>query len=480
MNKLPLSLRVKDDVETPGTGFRIADVFRNGWLIVTIFLSVTALGTVHALTVPPVYEASSVIQLKRGTTLSGSLAPDTPAATEIEILRSRSILSQVAQRLQLDIRAEPKRRSMIETIRSLGRAEPAAGAFGRVGDSIHVSTFAVPRELFKRPFSLTVESGNRFRLSESGSGIEMDGAVGRVASSETRYGTIDVLVTALDAPPGAQFTVRRIPLLQATEQLQRSLVVTESGKQSNVVRATLQGADPELISDILNQIGEEYLKQRAAEESRDTARAKAVFDQQLDDARQALKNSDERYAQLLQRHGIADPAEEGKLIADQSAALLGKLSETRQRKSELSTRLGDSHPALEAVNRQIEDILRDLDRTAAKRRDLAAAERELSVAARDRQLISETNAGLLSQRAKFTTMLPSNPEVRVVDRSEAPVQALTLGFSTMVALSGFAGLILGIVASITKNSVVRKRQARTLPQREARFRLISMARSDTQ
>lgn len=479
MQKYLPSVRSRSSQEQSDASQGMAGVFSNGWLIAGVFLLISALGIIHALTTMPLYEASTVLQLNRNSLMPGSARGEVLATTEIEILRSRSVLSAVAERLALDISVEPIRHPFIDRIRAALLADAEASDRIPREEPLHLSVMKVPAALLKHDFVLTARGDSRFTITGSELLGPIDGTVGKPAKGRTRYGDVEVLVADLSARPGLQFTLRRIPLLQATEQLQRSLVVVESGKQSNVVRATLQGAKPDLISRILNEIGNEYMRQRAADESEESAKFVGLFDRQLDQSSQALRDADHRYAALLQQYGISDPAEEAKTASEQSVALTSKLDETQQKKLELSARFGEQHPAMEAVNKQIAELTRDLQRNEIKRKSLALAERELSKASQDRAVFREINTGLLSQRNKLDTIVQStHMDVRLVDRSEAPVQTLTLGFPAMAALSCFAGLFAGLGASILKNVFFRRSRARFMPQRETRFRLISMVRSD--
>jgi tyrosine-protein kinase Etk/Wzc len=84
------------------------NVLKNSWLIAGVALIVAMLGTLYGLTMTPAYEANILLQIKRNAPGSGDPQADIPAATEMEILRSRSILSRVVNSLHLNISVEPK------------------------------------------------------------------------------------------------------------------------------------------------------------------------------------------------------------------------------------------------------------------------------------------------------------------------------------------------------------------------------------
>jgi uncharacterized protein involved in exopolysaccharide biosynthesis len=131
------------------------------------------------------------------------------------------------------------------------------------------------------------------------------------------------------------------------------------------------------------------------------------------------------------------------------------------------------------VNRQIADLQRSLAQVEGRRRSIAAAERELLSVTRDKQISSDINASLLTGRRKIEGLMPSeHGDVRMLDRAEVPVQALTMGFPTMVTLSCLAAAVLAVIASIIRNAFRERSRVRILQQRKARFRLISMSRTE--
>ena len=96
------------------------------------------------------------------------------------------------------------------------------------------------------------------------------------------------------AAPGSQFILSRISPLQATEQLKHALVVTENAKQSNVIKVAMQGANPQLMSRILGEIVNEYLRQRSAEQLGEANELVASYDRQLEEAKEAVRVIEDR------------------------------------------------------------------------------------------------------------------------------------------------------------------------------------------
>ncbi|MDN4036077.1 Wzz/FepE/Etk N-terminal domain-containing protein [Massilia sp. YIM B02443] len=445
--------------------FHYAEILRNGWLIAGVAALVTALGIVYALIQTPMYEANILIQIKRNAPPSGEFQVDVPAATEVEILRSRSILTRVVSSLRLDMSVEPKRFPVVGAcIAGQNRNISTPGLFGQGGyvwgaDNVQVASFEVPKAMLQRPFVLSVTGRDAFTLGQEELGVRLTGRVGQVAQVSTRYGPIVLLVSAVHARPGAQFVITRSSTFQVVEQLQRSLTISERGKQSNVIGVSLRGSRPELISAILNAVGKEYIQQQVAQKTFDAKNQLQFYDQQVAESKQRLQKLDARLNEVLRLHGTSDLGEETRLLAQQAVALQAKLAEREQRRVELSSRFAELHPEVVTVNRHIAELHRDLEAIEAKRKTIASAQQEIVIVNRDKQINNEMNIALLNARHKLDALaLSNNVNVRLVDQAEVPTQAVTMGLTTRIIMAVFLGLLLGVAASMLKNAIVGRHQ----------------------
>lgn len=463
MNRYLQQLRKdsRDDKRSSDPIFQYENIARNGWLIASVSTVVATLGIIYALTMTPVYEANILIEIKRGAPLTGENQADTPAATEIEILRSRSILSRVVNGLKLDISVEPRLFPVFGSyIAGKNKKISDPGLFGYGGyawggEYARVPVFNVPAPLLRKPFVLTIARNHEFTLIQEELAIRMRGKVAETAKANTKYGAIEILVAEAFSKPGAQFMVSRSPAFQVVENLQRSLAISEKGRQSNVIGVSLRGSKPEVISRILNELGSEYVRQQIAEKSGEAKKALLFYNQQVEESRKTLQKLDARLAEVLRRHGTSDLSEEAKTLAEQSVALQAKLAEKEQKKVELLGRFADLHPEVITATRHIEDVSRDLARIEAKRQMIAAAQQEVISVNRDKQINSEMNIALLNTRQKLDALAQyNNVNVRLVDRAEVPLQSATMRLSAMIAMACLLGIVCGVLASMLKNAIV--------------------------
>ncbi|MET0982362.1 MAG: GNVR domain-containing protein [Telluria sp.] len=463
MNRYLQQLRKdsRDDKGASDSVFQIGNILRNGWLIISVSMVVATLGIIYALTMTPVYESNMLIEIKRNAPLPGENQAEAPAATDIELLRSRSILSGVVNSLKLDITVEPKRFPVVGSFiagKNKNISDPGLLGYGGYvwgAESARISVLNVPAPLLRKPFVLTIADNKEFTLTQEELAIRMRGQIARMARAQTKYGPIEILVAETSAKPGAQFVVSRIPTFQVVEGLQRSLAISEKGRQSNVIGVSLKGSKPELISRILNEIGTEYVRQQVAEKSGEAKKALVFYNQQAEESKKILQKLDARLAQVLRRHGTSDLSEEARTLAEQSVALQTKLAEKEQRKVELLGRFAELHPEVITATRHIEDVSRDLSRIEAKRQVIAAAQQEVISVNRDKQINSEMNVALLNTRQKLDALTQyNNVHVRLVDRAEVPIQPVTLRLPVMIVTACLLGIVFGVLASMLKNAIV--------------------------
>ncbi|MDB5761963.1 MAG: polysaccharide biosynthesis tyrosine autokinase, partial [Herminiimonas sp.] len=222
-------------------------LYDNRWLIATIALAVALLGAAYAFLAKPVYEANMLIHVEEGTNKEtkniigemNSLFDIKAAATsEMELVRSRLVVSRAIDNLRLYISAKPKYFPVIGNwVSDHNKKISNPGLFGYGGyawggEKIDVSTFNVPDALMNLEFVLVAEDNGQYRLTQNANNIDLQGRVGTPLNVDTPKGRIEMQVDQLAARPGAQFLVNRSSRIAVIENVQKALVVVEQGKQS--------------------------------------------------------------------------------------------------------------------------------------------------------------------------------------------------------------------------------------------------------
>lgn len=416
----------------------------------------------------PVYEASTVVQINRPLNSDGPFDTGANAATEVEILRTRALVSRVVTSLHLDLVVEPMSLPLISGLLARSKLQlpdfMGAGGPASTADRAQVRQLDVPASLLGQHFVLTSGLGKTFSLTLREKGITIRGKIGELSSTQTRYGVIDVLVTDIQAGPGTQFVLIRERHLAVVERVRRALNVAEQGKASKIIGITLKGSNPEQISRILDRLGQEYLAQYFAQRDAAAAQALAIHDRQLSESARRLKAIDERIARTTRLLGGMDLDSETASLLQRSTQLQARVLEAEARGTELATGFLDQHPAMVVARAQIANLRADLGRVEARSRAVASARADIARLSADRLTEQQLSTELLVSRNKLImSRSSSGPEVRILDAAETPIHAITLPFAVMAALGCLAGLLAGVAAALLKQGLeARNSRVRTL------------------
>jgi tyrosine-protein kinase Etk/Wzc len=445
-------------------------LFDNRWLIVVVAAIVTLVGIVYAFSTKPVYEANMTIHVEepspnatKNILSEVSSLFETKKATmaEMELLRSRMVISPAVDKLQLDIDIQPKHFPIAGFWRAGANrnrlSEP--GIFGYGGyvwgaERVDVSVFNVPAPMLNRAFVITAQGKNQYRLVDEQTHMAWNGTVGATMVAKTGAGDIELRVERLDAKPGAQFLLRRIPKQSLIAAIQGALAIAELGKQSGVIEVKLQGDNPILVRDLLNEIGSQYLRQNLAHATEEAEKSLAFLDLQLPALKLQLERSEAAYNQFRNQHGTVSLGEEARISLQESAAAKAKRSEVLQKRNELLTRLGDQHPAVVGLNKQLKDIDEEIKNNADHIRTLPLLEQDELKLTRDVKVNTDLYSTLSNTTQQLRVLAVSKvSNVRMVDAPTAPDIPIKPKRPLIISAAVLMGLLLGMGAAFVRRAL---------------------------
>ena len=443
----------------------------NRWLIAAVALAVIFLGTAYALLSTPIYKANILIKVEnsaeRPKNMPGDLSGSdtshdikTAVASEMEVLRSRSVVSRAVDSGRFYISVKPKHFPLIGAwIARRNKEISEPGFFGYGGyawgtEQAHVTVFNVPDELEGQDFILTAEGDNRYRLRHEDAGIDIAGKAGDSVTFQTEHGAIDLRIEQLTAKPGAQFLLVRYAHLEAIERLQEKLTISERGKQSGIIDVALEGADPKQISGILNAISHEFIRQNINKKTEEAEKALAFLNTQLPELKQELERAEVKYNQLRNSRGTVDLGEEARTTLQQSLLTQTKLLELKQKKEDLLTRFQSVHPTVQAIDQQMDGLNRELASVESKIKRLPDIEQNVLRLSRDVKINTELYTSLLSAIQQLRLATESKVgSVRLLDSAVPPLKPIKPKRLIVVALSAMAGLVLGVIAAFSRKTI---------------------------
>ncbi|CAE6844886.1 Putative tyrosine-protein kinase in cps region [Paraburkholderia nemoris] len=463
--------RDADEIDVRG----ILDVLiKNAKTIGVATVACVLIGVFYVFVAKPVYKVDIVVQVESaGSDLMGAATGgligglsslfDVKSTDdgEMEILRSRLVTEPVVDNLKMYIDAKPRYFPIVGAAiarRSAGLSTP--GLFGVGGyawgrEAITVNTFDVPKDFVDDRFVVTSLGDGRFRLSGNDLDNDVIGVVGQPLQVKTSAGNISLTVSKLVSKNGAEFLLKRHSRLKVLDQLQKDLTISEKGKdQSGVLGVTYESYDPDLASNVLNEIAENYVRQNAGRKAATAERSLEFLSGQLPDVSNQLSLAEDRLSAYQRKHDLIDLDEQAKAMLAQSVDAQTTLFQLEQKRREMSTGYTPEHPAVVAVEQQIAAARANVDTFNGLLKHLPDAQQDLVRLKRDVSVQTQIYVGLLNSIQQLRLATASKiGNVRVIDRAVVPDRPVQPKLVWALAISLAFGVLAGVSTAAAREAL---------------------------
>ncbi|MGQ3123083.1 polysaccharide biosynthesis tyrosine autokinase [Variovorax sp.] len=439
------------------------------WLVAGITAVAVAIGVAYALLSTPVYQSNLLIQVEDSAPDAKNFLGDTanlfdvktPASGEIQIIRSRMIIGGAVEATRLYINARPRYVPVVGewlARRARGLSDPGfLGMSGYVSgtETINIPKFDVPPAFEDQaPFTITVQPGDQFILTHPDLGEPVTGSVGKLLTRQLPEGALALIVSQINGKPGAQFLVSRASLLATTEDLQKRIQLSEQGKQSNVISATLEDSDRERLRRILDEIGMQYVRQNIDRKAAEAEKTLQFLDSQLPDFKKQLESSEDAYAEFRNKNGTIAFDEEAKAILGQAVQLQTKLLESEQLRRDLLSRFTDTNPKVRVIDGQIAAFRHELDGVDRRVSAMPVLQRDALRLERDVRVNGELYKSLLNSSLQLRLVKEGKVgNVRLLDKAIEPKKPVKPQKPLVVAFSLVLGLLSGVALAIARSKM---------------------------
>ncbi len=445
-------------------------VLSNKALILITTAVVVLLGAVYVLIAPRTYESNLVIQVEDRSSgsdnllggLSSALQLKAGAPAEMEIIKSRLVVSAAVDRLRLYISVRPVMLPVVGRWLQVRQRPSEALSIPRFGmntyawggETLEVDRFDVPAELEDKRFTLTSLGAGRYRLADDRGDVDATGQVGAPLAVSNDLGTVMLHVSGMVARAGERFELRRSSRLDVIDALQRGLAVQELGRESDVIGVTLSGHDRQRTARVLNAIAAEYLTQNLEYHALETRKTIDFLNGQLPRLKQQLERSETAFNTYRNRYGTIDLAEQTKLLLEQSVDAQTKLLELRQKRSELNQRFTDLSPAVGALDQQIGTLDKQLAGFQHRISVLPALEQQQVTLVRNLQVDTDLYMNLLNASQELEVAHAGKVgNVRVVDYAVAAERPVKPKKAPVMVFAMVGGLGIGMALAFLQWTV---------------------------
>lgn len=410
------------------------------WLIIVITSLFSVIGVFYALLATPIYKADALIQVEQKSSGMSALVGDvgdifsseSSATTEIEILKSRMILSQTVETLNLTTLASPVYMPVIG--KGLARIQ---------NDNLEiiVSRFEMPRN---------GELNYKLIIDDSVTGLY---SIYDIDGNKILNGKVDVLVSdngyrvfvqKLSGNDGDEFEIVKRSELDAIQWLNKNLSVGERGKQTGILQISFDGENKSLIEDILNDVSQNYFLQNVERNSAEAEKSLAFLEGHLPNIKAELTAAEDVLNSFRQKSESIDLGLEAQSTLKVMVELEAQLNELTFKESEISKRFTKDHPAYKSLLDKRKVLFGERERLNKQVQKLPKTQREVLRMTRDVEVNQQIYIQLLNKTQELNILKAGTVgNVRIIDTAQSYTRAVKPQKSLIVVLATLLG---GLVA----------------------------------
>ncbi|POB29277.1 tyrosine-protein kinase [Klebsiella pneumoniae] len=382
-------------------------------LIIGITTGFTVIAVLYALMATPIYQANALIQVeqKQGNAILSSLSQMLPdgqlqSAPEISLLQSRMILGKTVDDLNLQTQVEK------EYFPIIGKG--ISRILNNKNESNKIDKLYIERKEDSTDPEIIITIKDDKHFTVEGDGFKVDGIKGEMLDKDK----LRILITEINAEPGASFEVKYLSRLKAINNLLEAFNVSDQGKDTGMLGLTLTGTDPNLISKTLNSIANNYLEQNVERQAAQDAKSLDFLNQQLPKVRADLDIAEDKLNSYRKEKDSVDLSMEAKSVLDQIVNVDNQLNELTFREAEISQLYTKEHPTYKALIEKRQTLQQEKTKLNKRVSGMPSTQQEVLRLSRDVESGRAVYLQLLNRQQELSIAKSSAiGNVRIVDDS---------------------------------------------------------------
>jgi tyrosine-protein kinase Etk/Wzc len=441
--------------------------YRVYFFVVVLVCSVAAI--IHAWTATPIYTADALLQVDSQNAGVSSLAAFSEVGggglggasavpEEIEIIRSRSVISRVVEKLQLNVvigvdnrlpligdwltRVLPKSKDGL-TDPLFGMA--ALGSYSWGGESLVLSHIRVPDRLVDEPLVLRVGEAQSWVLEVASDGRELISGQGFGQLATSKDGSVKLEIEALRARSGTLFRLVVTSPFNRVGAVLGGLQAT-SVRGTNLIDIVFNHPNPLEAMRILNAIAEVYVEQNLERRSAEAEKTLEFLRIELPKLRAQLDGAELALNNFRIDTETLDISYELQELLSLSTALETRLFELKLKQRELSQRYDQTYPAMQTIADQLRLLQSERDVVSGRIKKLPAIQQDYIRLARDVDVNNQLYVSLLNSVQQLEIAKAGTVgNVAIIDRPILPRAPSKPNKTQIVVIGIFIGILLGFL-----------------------------------
>jgi tyrosine-protein kinase Etk/Wzc len=412
-----------------------------GWIVAAGVIGATIAAMV-GISRPNLYDAHTLVQVSPKDASAAQRA-----SFDAGMLRSRSVVGPVVERLRLYISAEPLRAPLLGGVAAhfaepgkLRGPWPERLGYAWGGEQISIRTLDVPERLLNVPMTLEVLPGDAYRLTLDGE-LVTDGKIG----SRVDENGVSMLVTRIDARAGTRFTVTRHDTAQTIDTVARELRIGSDGSDSSTVRIAWQDSDRTAVAALINGIADSYITGQAETRRDEAAATLAFLSGELPRVKDELERAEAALTRYRSRMGSLQPSQDAQSYLNSSIDYQKQIAQLKLDRTKLLQRFTEESNEVRTMDSQIQQLTRERRDLDTRMQTLSVSERESVALTRDVKVAEDMYMTLRNRLEQLSlAKLDSTRQTRVVDIALIPVAPVGVGTAPLTMGGGLLGVCLAM------------------------------------
>jgi len=431
-------------------------------LILIITISAAVIGAIYAKSMPNVYRAEAVLQVesKEGglpglSGLQGFLVEGSEAVTEIEILKSRMILGDVVEKLNLSIIAKPNVFPLYSGVFQgyKGELKPSlVEGYAWGGEKIKVTQFDVPEGYLDKSFTLVALGKGRYEL-RFGEVTVLSGFEGQLSSKNG----FKVFVQELVSNPKTEFHLVKVTKLRRVHQIASGLNVKEKSKKSGILSVGYESIYPEEAEKLLKSITETYVRKNINRNSAEANKSLTFLEERLPEIEIKLNNAEDRLNAFQVSAESINILSETESLLEQMVGIEEKISKLQLEEIDIQRRFKPTHPAYRAFISRMDELNKRKEGFHKQIRDLPKTQQKLLRLKRDVEVNTQIYTQILNSIQELNIMRAGTVgNVRIIDDAKANnYQPVKPKKSLIVMVSTILGFMFAVIIVLIRAAMKR-------------------------
>ncbi|MBK2125477.1 polysaccharide biosynthesis tyrosine autokinase [Fangia hongkongensis] len=444
-------------------------VLNRKWLVLSFTCLFAIIMLIYGLQRAPMYKSDLLMNISTdsanqsiGNLLSDNIpfmqSKDGMSSKMQEIMRSRSVLTPVIEKLRLDVEIKPYYFPVIGKIvanyasQSLPEGVPAKPFLGLSGYNwggaiAAVSTFQPPKGLYGETFTIVALSKDKYKLiSPEGEVLLADGKVGKDYSIAMGQGeSLDINLKELVANVGEEFAISKLRDTVALNALTQDLSIQSEEKGSNILRLSYQGANPYIVAEVLNDLGQSAIENDVERKSKNAKQVLSFLKTQLPMVQAKLDDAQHKLNAYRSKTGNLSIADETKIILQKFSGYDTQLSELELQLSQSAQVLTEKNPEILQLKSAISKVKSQRDTLQQKIKALPKSDQVYVNLMRDVEVQEKVYQTIIGKIQKYEIMQAATvSSLEVIDSAHIPYKNINKPTLLLVLLGAIVGLILSV------------------------------------